>query len=213
MTTKRINDARLNIILGITFVILLAVVVKQNLMGKVEGFSTEKDSDFVAFVKYMYFFLSQLAFWLVKLPYVWIKMIMRLPKRIFMPIWRALKPMIQAFIDAYYDFRSAMVKVFKKFQQIAKDMYQQFKDFPKTMLRQIKKYIEQLKNMAEMFGQFTSAMYDIMNVMMNIPFTMINAFTKMSGFFFKLPRMFLTLPDKGVDLMMNFTDQMVGMMG
>jgi hypothetical protein len=39
-------------------------------------------------------------------------------------------------------------------------------------------------------------MYDIMNVMMNIPFTMINAFTKMSGFLFKLPRMFLTLPDK-----------------
>jgi len=215
MISKKYNGASLNIILGITFIILLAVVVKQNLNhgGKVEGFSTEKDSDLVAFVKYMWFFLSQIAFWLVQLPYVWIKMIMRLPKRIFMPIWKAFKPMIQAFIDAYYDFRYAMQKVFKKFQQIAKDMYQQFKDFPKTMLRMMKRYIEQLKNMAEMFGQFTNAMYDIMNVMMNIPFTMINAFTKMSGFLFKLPRMFLTLPDKGVDMMMNFTDQMVGMMG
>ena len=213
MTTKKYNGASLNLILGITFIILLAVVVKQNLNGKVEGFSTEKDSDLVAFVKYMWFFLSQLAFWLVQLPYLWIKIIVRLPKRIFKPIWKAFKPMIQAFIDAYYDLRYAMQKVFKKFKEFADDLYRQFKDLPRTMLRQIKKYIQQLKNITEMFGQFMSAMYDIMNVMMNIPFTMINAFTKMSGFLFKLPRMFLTLPDKGVDMMMNFTDQMVGMMG
>jgi hypothetical protein len=210
MITKKYNGASLNMILGITFIILLAVVVKQNLN---EGFSTEKDSDLVAFVKYMWFFLSQLAFWLVQLPYLWIKMIVRLPKRIFKPIWKALKPMIQEFINAYYDFRYAMQKMFKRFQQIAKDMYRQFQNLPRDLLKMMKRYIQQLKNMVEMFGQFTNAMYDIMNVMMNIPFTMINAFTKMSGFLFKLPRMFLTLPDKGVDMMMNFTDQMVGMMG
>jgi hypothetical protein len=48
---------------------------------------------------------------------------------------------------------------------------------------------------------------------MEIPFKIMSSLGKLTTFMFSLPKLMMKIPDKGIDMMMNFTDQLDSMMG
>ena len=199
-----------------TFLVLLGNLLARKIRDKavlVEGFSTEKDSDLVTFIKYVYFFLSQIAFWLVKLPYKYIKILVRIPQQVYDAFYDAFEPIWRMFRKVYYDLRESFVMLKNAIKKVMLDFYVRVKNFPNELKKMFEDFFKMVQNFFSTLGDMMNMVYDLMNTLMEIPFKIMSSLGKLTTFMFSLPKLMMKIPDKGIDMMMNFTDQLDSMMG
>jgi hypothetical protein len=208
-----VTTSSINVVLGFILVTLLVVYVRQvDHPSIVEPFSTEKDGPVVAALKYTYFFASQIAIWLVKLPYKLIGRLLELPGRILRPLLRAFQPFIDLLADITGTVKSVLKSVGEFFKNIFTKIADIIKNFPQYLKKVILFFVNSIKSIFEMLGSIMTTLYDIGSFLFELPYALIKIFSKLSGLLSSLPRLLMKIPDKGIDLMMKGTDTLSGML-
>lgn len=214
-----VTTTSLNVILGVILVALIVVWVRQlepSIGGGwgdlVEPFSTEKDGPVVAALRYTYFLASQIAVWLVQLPYNFIGKLIALPGKIIRPLLSAFQPLVDMVEDMVGTVKSMVVGGGDFFKNLTQRIIDFVKSFPQHLKRLILFFVDSIKSIIGMVGTLMSVLYDIASFLMAIPSALISLVSKLSGLLSTLPRLLMKIPDAGISLMTKGTDQLNSML-
>jgi len=180
-----------------------------------EGFETfyptdDNDSDLVIFIWWLYSILSLITYYLVKFPYLMLKELFQVPGRLFKQLLIAFQPLVEAIMNSIQTIQDMILELNKQFIMF----YRQVWNFLARWPEEIRKI---LNSILGFFGdasrQVFSFISNAVNMLFELPVKMLGFFNNFFKFIFQLPRIFMKIPEKGMEVVLNLTTQFDSMLG
>ena len=196
--------------------VLLVVYLSQHDMK--EGYSPtikvdDEDSELVMLFKYVFYFASVIAYFVIKWPYSIIANIINIPVRFTQEMFLAMEPMLNMIMDSFNSMTQIMSEAFMTLFKTAKEMFNIVKDLPRLMKSMVNLGVDVAKSIFSALGGLADAVKSMMSFFMAIPKQLINITKQFGTLMMKFPQMLMKFPIKGMDMMMNFTDQINSQLG
>jgi phage-related protein len=202
----------LDYILFSLILVLLVVYLRLGHHDIQEGYSPtiridDEDSDLVMFLKYVYYFASVIAYFVIKWPYQTISIMINLPITFMKDMLLAVQPMVDMMLDSLNSITQMMSDAFMTLYNTAKDILNIGKDIPGLMKSMVMQFVNVAKSIFSAFGGLADAIKSMISFFMSIPTQMINITKSFATLLMKFPQMLMEFPTKGIDMMMSYTDQ------
>lgn len=207
----------LDYILYSLILVLLVVYISLGRQDIREGYTPtirieDDDSDLVVFLKYVYYFASVIAYFVIKWPYQMITILIRIPINFTYDMFLAIKPIVNTMVDMYRTVMDSMAAAMRTMFDTVKEMFNVVKDIPGLMLSMSMQFVQMAQSIFGMFGGVVDMMKSMMSFMMTLPTQMFNMFKTFTNFVLKFPLMLMKIPTAGMNMMMSYTDQFNNML-